>query len=212
MKNVKSYAPAFCGFYESMLSMDIDCEIEHVNNEREENGLSSVEWDDFIEDDKGYKNAVADNFCYWLNHEFKHYGFFDDIVFESVYSPKYYNFTTDSINCEYVNINSDKISAFVYEHKAEYVQYLKDTYTSCDGFYSAHSNDFEEWELLTNNFKFDDDKEYSHYFGSVMEFIYSVLFNDDTTNNIESRVLENVYVSEYFYLPNDFDDDKTDSE
>lgn len=68
------------------------------------------------------------------------------LTYDRTYSPRYYNFETDSViftfgysdelkNCmfDYVNGNDD------------FKKFLKDKYTSCDGFISFTPNNWEDW-------------------------------------------------------------------
>ena len=84
--------------------------------------------------------------------------------FEKLKSPKFYNYSTDEIYCK-VTVDIDKMKKYYDEvrNSEEFDKFLKDTFTSCDGFTSFFSNspESEEWASITD--------ENVHY---ILDFIY----------------------------------------
>lgn len=76
-----------------------------------------------------------------------------ELAYQGTYHPKYYNFETDSINFEFSY--SENIKEYLLEQAKDnenFVKFLKDNYTSCDGFISFTPNDYDEWfEGFNNN-------------------------------------------------------------
>jgi hypothetical protein len=81
-------------------------------------------------------------------------------------SPKYYNFSNDSINIEIQIKDINEIIAYLQDNEEEFSKYIKERYSSSDGFISSHSNDYVDWLFALNN-----GEDLKHKLGSVLEFI-----------------------------------------
>jgi len=94
-------------------------------------------------------------------------------TYQGIQSPQFYNFSNDSINIEIELKDMDKIIQYLNENEDEFRQHIKESYTSCDGFSSYHSNNSDDW--------IDDLKSevtLSHKLGATLEFI---LINEGVT-------------------------------
>lgn len=114
---------------------DIDCEAEEMK----------VDVDDIDIDYEAYKKALGEWLYSWfietLNDALpKWLQFVETEV--TMYSPKYYNFETDSINV-LLEVDKDKLWAYVEENKEGLDKYLK-KYDSCDGFISFTPTSYHE--------------------------------------------------------------------
>lgn len=211
---INTYAPCFTGFYGSVFAMEhlIEQELEYYANEYP-SILEQVIDDNFITDYEGYKNCTAQGYCDGLvsNGSCVLDEYITTCNFQSVCSPRYYNYETDSINCEMVlsEENQRNIQNFIHDNASEFREYLKENYSSRSGFLSFMPNTFEEWVTLTDNFLFDGEMEkhkenYEHTLGAVLEFI--VKETEDDTGDFEASMYEevNTYesISEYYY-PNE---------
>ncbi len=180
---IQTYLPVFTGFYESLFDLDTD-------NFCEEHDCS---YDDLEIDYNAYHLAVSKQLCKVVGDYMS--DFIGTIKFESLKSPKYYNFENDSINV-LIGPIKENISNYIYEHKEEFCKYLKENYSSCDGFISHHSNSFDEWEQLTKNFR--SFKVHTHYLGSILEFIAQ---NEEITEgSIYYDVMESIDTWEFITL------------
>lgn len=178
MKNIKTFLPVFSGFYNTIWEFDYERLEYEIKEQRKENGLySEIDFDDIDIDFTQYMDDIAKSFCERLQGELS--DFVESITFENVYSPKAYNFSNDSVNVSIVP-KTDNIKDFIYKHKEDFSEYLKNKYTSCDGFISYHANDFETWENETNNFT--DFSANEHFLGSILQFICDI--EDITEYNI----------------------------
>jgi hypothetical protein len=152
----------FNGFYGSIFEADLD------NFECAENTTT----DDYTFDFKNYHNEVALRCCKsvikFLNNTLISNIKFE---FENIASPRYYNFTNDSINLTYfLDIYSiQAILTYLNTNKAEFEAYLKEKYTSRSGFVSFYDTDIDTWL----NEYLNDEKKLIHCFGAVLEFICS---------------------------------------
>jgi len=86
----ETYLPVFRGFYNTIFEPDFD-QILIDNN---------VQFEDIQFDNTAYENKVAKLLCEYLAKRFGEEGLVHSIEFEGVYSPKYYNYSNDSINCK----------------------------------------------------------------------------------------------------------------
>ena len=145
---MKTYLPLFTGFYNTIWEMDDSYLIDEM----------SVDMDDI--DYEKYREDVSKELCRVLPD---HCDLIESIVFESLYSPKFYNFGNDSINCEVsLSLSSRRgLDDYLSENADAFGEYLRDRYTSRDGFMSSHSNDPKDWS---------DSHEDEHKFGAVLDF------------------------------------------
>lgn len=194
----ETWLPVFSGFYESMWSGDNDREreIDYINELRKEKGFpkigyDDIEWSSYSE----YMERVGRAVTSALWNELHREGFVSKIKFQEIKSPKYYNYSTDSINVaiELTEENQKVIAAYLETHKMAFAKYLKDTYTSRSGFISSYDNDIE-------GFIGDDIHEalgHKHKLESILQFICN---NEDidewglydrVTGNIEGLYAEN---------------------
>lgn len=90
---------------------------------------------------------------------------------KEIYSPKFYNFGTDEIVMD-VTFNKTKVLQVVRKERETFNQFLKDNYTSYDGFTSFTSNNYNDW--LTD---FENNEVRS--IGSVLTYLFqdSIKYN-----------------------------------
>ena len=131
----------FSGFYESIHNSNIDYAIEsmfsdhetgcQVNNELLTKFYSKAKFCDLYA-------SYAESYTKTLAHEFK-----IKLEFESLKSPKYYNFETDII---YAHIELEEVQRIYNAVEIPRLQELiKDTFTSRSGFISFYPNELEDW-------------------------------------------------------------------
>lgn len=147
MKKIEIELP-FSGFYESLHDQNLEDAIEqhfsydYETGEDKELGddYDQARWDadiDWGEIYKNYAKAYTEEFG-------REFGL--DLEFVDLVSPKYYNFSTDRI---FANVPLEQINKIRKEVEAheEYADFIKERYTSYDGFSSNFSNDSkdEEW-------------------------------------------------------------------
>lgn len=158
-KNIESYLPVFTGFYETIFQADEEQVIE-----------SPYKYDDYDFDYTGYQIQVAKECCDAIENKLEDIGNFDiKIKYQDIISTKYYNFANDTVNVKYIlSKNSSKeIDKYLSYHIDAFTNYIKDHYTSRDGFNSSYSNDVIVWL----NEYLNDSQQLSHVFGSILEFI-----------------------------------------
>ena len=181
---IKTYLPIFNGFYGSVWEdyLTADGEAEHYNLPEDFDFFNYVDYDKYHEE-------LVKQFCQIAENHL--YQFVDKIIFEKLISPKYYNFHNDSIDCTIIP-KLDAIKSYIYSNKEAYGKYLKDNYSSRDGFISFHSSKFEDWEALTEDFT---DLTQSHTLGSILSFIAQ---NEDTTEEIFYHDIEDIHIGNFY--------------
>lgn len=134
----------FTGFYETIHGSKIDDHLEYYTE-----SLSIEQAQDIFEnvkiDFKRFKHDYSESYVKAFCSE---YDLLKGLEFESVESPKFYNYSTDRIFC---NITPELIE-FLWNQidLKTFDEIVKARFTSRDGFASFYSNDFEEWGPIEN--------------------------------------------------------------
>lgn len=210
---IETYCPCFVGFYNTLLSTFDDSYIEQSwDYEYIESKINNPELSNKIHD--FIMSNYTDYFNYKELHEaiskqvvnyFNEYNYFSKEVyfkmeFESLYSPKYYNYETDSINVK-IQINNmfiEKLKVFISDNIDDFQNFITDRYTSHSGFISHYSNNYKDWleylniETLQNN---------AHYLGSFLDFYFDNIEQDITDsiyNYCHEYFICNGYIDDYF--------------
>ena len=170
----------FPGFYCSWYDQEIDRELELVVEhyiESDVRGIQRAYDRDIMEIlQRNFSmslcmNKVADLYVEEFNRWFKNEYELDlELEFESIRSPKYYNFETDRI---FSFISEEKVQALFDLARPDLDAEIKRRFTSRDGFVSHYPNslaywptDLADWDhnrlgtLLTTLFKREDDDDY----------------------------------------------------
>lgn len=189
-QSISTFLPIFNGFYNTIFdsTSQIDNEVYSINQERREKRLDNIDYEALKIDNTSYENEVSKELCYILENELEN--FVTKIVYEKLISPKTYNFSNDSIDVV-IEPKTKAIKKYIYEYKEKFIQYLKNNYTSYDGFFSHFSNDFDTWKNDTNNFT--NFSKNGHILGSILQFI--ALNEGITEFNLYDRL--EVHISSY---------------
>ena len=144
MKQTYSYQPDNCkifpGFYETIL--DSDCEVENYNFSREdEEPECEIDWEPYKHD---VCVAVTDALSEFLTADEE---ICDKVEFEYLSSPRYYNYSNDHIGLT-LNLDLDALKNWLFadeQRKNGFNGYLKEKYTSYDGFCSFVENNIDDY-------------------------------------------------------------------
>ena len=171
---IKTWLPVFSGFYATFFEPDETHEIDYINELRQEKNLSPIDSESCSFNYEKYKNEAAASCCNYVEKELQ------DLIsenlkidFEGLDSPRFYNFSNDSINCS-ITVNSvslKKVKKYLIENLSDFEEYLK-RYKTRDGFISFFSCGSEVW--LSEYWKEIETNE--HFFGAILDFI---LKNED---------------------------------
>lgn len=190
MKTIESYLPIFTGYYntlfDSELAEDMVIESENLN------------FDSFEFDYKEYMDRVAEKCVSSVWNFLKNDGFEIDIIFDKVYSPRFYNYSNDSIYCDYKVSGNDinRLVQYCKDNLIEFKTFLEENYSSYDGFISFLDTDAEIW---FKNYLNEDNRRFENAFIGILEFYltnegYSKdqMLDDvaDETSFIEYKILE----------------------
>ena len=156
-QNVESYLPIFNGFYSTIFEPNEDSVIENP-----------YKFDDYDYDYTQYRIDCAKNCVDCIQAKLEDLGFEIKITYQTISSPKYYNYTNDSIYVEY-SLSKDcfiMIQNYLNLNQNKFAQYIIDNYTNYDGFISYHSNDYKEWLI-----DIEERVTLEHKLGSILNFI-----------------------------------------
>lgn len=129
----------FSGFYYSLHDSALDSAIESIFSDDSGDARPEIMRHVFDATDwRAVHNAYAADYAATFAHEFKL-----PLQFESMKSPREYNFSTDVIYC---TISADD-AAWLFDtcDKALLDKIARETFTSRDGFASFYEPDFTEW-------------------------------------------------------------------
>ena len=187
MKTQKTWLPIFSGFYNSIFDPSdsyIESETDLTKEEYQEYyenlcmaGVSQEFFNenfyDCLDYASGYKGA-SEYICNALI-DLEHANIIQEIRYEKLVSPKFYNFSTDSIDCE-ITYDDEKMMQYLRDNKEAFDKYLTETYTSRDGFSSSYSNDIDIW--------MNEENHGEHEVGSILEFIIRNEEGEDAEMNL----------------------------
>lgn len=169
-KNIATFLPVFTGFYGTIFEPDETNEIEYINEQREAAGMSAITYDECEFDYSDYHERVSKGAVNYVENELNHVFINQiEIVFEELISPKFYNFSNDSVNVQ-IKVTTaflKELKEYLNTNKEAFALYIKDRYTSCSGFISSYSNQVETW--LGEYWKELETK--AHILGSILEFV-----------------------------------------
>lgn len=164
-----TFCPLFPGFYNTVF--ECDSEEREMDSYNEENG-TDYKYDDFTFDYTDYNNRIAKAFVNRVERELK--AFLPiKLEFQEVISPKEYNFRNDSINIS-ATLSLDKLLKLIRDRYKDAVLYFKNTYTSCSGFISHHSNDITDW--LRKEYILENPE---HRIGALLNCLCSIEIDKD---------------------------------
>lgn len=142
----------FRGFYNSWYSYELDSieenevryRCEYANDPLD---MESREYAEILSGNLNYQLAcelIAKEYVEHFNEMiYDQFGIRLDLEFESLSSPREYNFETDRIFCRISEEKAQELYAQIQADK--FAATIKKRFTSCDGFISHYSNKIEDW-------------------------------------------------------------------
>lgn len=144
MKKEFFYTPdnleIFPGFYESLL---YNSDTEYSANCGREEGEPERE----IKDWAGFTNDVCKGITDVLRPILEREPFCTDVEYDGMTSPRYYNYSTDKLDIK-MQLDLDALKEWVLsdeERRDGFDKYLREKYTSYDGFMSFVENDIDDY-------------------------------------------------------------------
>lgn len=180
---VETYLPIFPGFYNSYI--DSDDEIESFLYSE------NLGYDQINFDFEAWQKECSLYACEFISIWLADLGVLS-VEFQEIISPKYYNFSTDSVNCK-IEIDTQKICWYIHNNFENFREYIYDNYSNKSGFISSYSNQVSDWVRNTSNFS--DFTINKHYLGSILTFICK----NEGIDSFEmcSYILDNIYVGNF---------------
>jgi len=140
----------FAGFYESIHSSEIDHAYDSLISDDDGEPIESLQDDLWMNATSDPYLPYAKEYAESLNDYIEHEHDAElGLKFESVESPKYYNYSTDRIFC-----TIPEASLFILYNetpRAILEKVIHERFTSCDGFISSYSNDLDQWPTLVTD-------------------------------------------------------------
>ena len=185
---VQTFLPVFNGFYNTLFENILDNATDNAIEWYNEDNNTSLNYDDFDFDFASIKNEICKDAVSKVENKLNEIGINCTINFETLVSPREYNFSNDSINIE---INFKKFSQVIEileQNFDSFSKYIKDNYTSRDGFISNHSSYASDWMEDLKNVAENE----THKVGAVMDFILQEIkgYKDE---NLYFDLCENCY-------------------
>lgn len=161
IKTYETWLPVFTGFYGTQFEPDFESYLDELD----------LEWADITFDFESYRIDFGKIACEYIEKKLKSLGIIDQIIFQEMHSPKYYNYSNDSIHCEIVltKTNIKSLKKYMTDANKIFAGYLKGRYSSCPGFISHYSYLVADWKILT--FNYTDFSVNRHLLGSILDFI-----------------------------------------
>ena len=137
----------FAGFYCSKWSNELDCvENQLIENDADDT-LDESEVSALVDTCRQYGTQieyVAEEYVGYFNEKFKEeFGIDLKLRFESLKSPREYNFSTDII---YAYIDEEVVRRLLDDlEESKLADMIRERFTSCDGFISFYPNRVEDW-------------------------------------------------------------------
>ena len=201
--------PFFAGFYESPIYNSDTLYYEFHDADNMEYYRSIFEDENITEDDldidfNAFKNAVSKSFCDVFYTSNACPSFIENVEFDELKSPMYYNFETDRV---YANVTFDdnwreNIKDFMKENKTWLVKKIYDDWSDRDGFWSFLSNDYDDW---FNEF---DEINVDERMISVMLQYMMMDYDNDIYDDLLDGLLDQNYISEYIVTTDEYKEQK----
>lgn len=163
---IESFLPVFPGFYNTWFESDSK-ENEIIEYLKEEYPEANFGWSDCEFDYDKYRENTAKLCVTKIEEKLKDLGFNISIEYQKLVSPRFYNYTSDSINVTYncTIATRKQIIKYLKANKEKFAKYCEENFKSCDGFNSFYQYDVNTW--LTE-YQYE---KLSLTFGSILEFI-----------------------------------------
>lgn len=161
---IESFLPVFSGFYGTLFEAN---EEQAIYNANEISSNATFTYDDMEFDYKDYEDTTIKLCVQKVEEKLKELGFDISIEFQKLVSPRFYNFSNDSINVIYTCsiVTRKQIIKYLETNKEKFAVYCEDHFKSRDGFHSFFKHNVNTW--LTE-YQYE---QLETTFGHMLEFI-----------------------------------------
>jgi hypothetical protein len=138
-------------------------------------------WDNFQHDK--YKLAIQERAHSFINGKIKENGVWVYIKGGQIYSPQYYNYSNDNMDLDVTFSKKDVMEA-VNKDVPKFDEFLKERYSSRDGFTSFTSNNYLDWLQ-------DFNEENDTAIGAVLTYLFQETIEENHENFIQYVCCDN---------------------
>ena len=185
---VQTFLPVFNGFYNTLFEDILDNAVNDAIEWYNEDNNTSLNYDDFNFNFTIIKNEICKDAVSKIEEKLNEIGINCTINFETLVSPREYNFSNDSINIEINFKKFSRVIEILEQNFDSFTQYIKDNYTSRDGFISNYSSYASDWmEDLRENAENE-----AHKVGAALDFILQEI-EEYKDENLYFDLCENCY-------------------
>ena len=189
---VHTFLPVFNGFYNTLFDNIIDNATDNAIECHNERNNTSLNYDDFDFNFNSIQNEICKDAVSKIEYKLNEIGINCTIKYQTLVSPREYNFSNDSINIE-INFKDFSLVIDILEQNFDsFTQYIKDNYTSRDGFISSFSSYSSDW---IEDLKEKAENE-THKVGAVLDFILQEI-EEYKPENLYYDLCENYYEIDY---------------
>lgn len=177
------------GMYNSPLSPEqvfSDYEMDSDFRNGDSNYDSEYFWEHF--DNQKYLKKMEECVDEFLSREHEANDIRIAIKVGKIYSPRTYNHATDEVELT-VEFDKEEVKKYAKDNREDFGEFLKETYSSYDGFMSLTANNYKQW-------KKDFELEEEQSIGAVLTYI----FKDEVLElrrDFEGKVNEEFYGIEF---------------
>ena len=189
---VQTFLPVFNGFYNTLFEDILDNATDNAIEWYNEDNNNSLNYDNFDFDFITLQSEICRDAVLKIEEKLNEIGINCTIKYDTLISPREYNFSNDSINIE---INFKKFSQVIEileQNFYSFTQYIKDNYTSCSGFISSYSSYSSDWikDLRENA------ENEAHKVGAALDFILQEI-EEYKDEDLYFDLCENAYFVDY---------------
>ena len=163
-------------------------------------------YNSLFEDYWDYKDEVGDAFTVNINEKIKEVLPSFSYVYETIHSPKYYNYETDEIYAT-ATFESKELFMYLIENEEKFEEYCKNNFSSYDGFISFLPNNSNEF---VEKFKMASDEEASSFILGAIGFALENTFGENISNDLNEATYYDI--AENYPVDDDFNDDEEDED
>jgi len=181
--NTNLFAIISVGMYGTVLEPDSMFDSWTIDEDKSNGDINydaNYFWEHF--NNQAYVDAIESTAHQFLNGTHEANGIEVKIRCKEIYSPKYYNFSTDEMVMD-VTYNKRKVKQYAKDYYEDFYKFLKDNYSSRDGFCSMTANNYNDWLYDFNNnevraigavlsFIFKDDMLEEEFYDTCRDIMY----------------------------------------
>ena len=189
---VQTFLPVFNGFYNTLFEDILDNATDNAIEWYNEDNKNSLNYDNFDFDFITLQNEICKDAVSKIEEKLNEIGINCSIKYDTLISPREYNFSNDSINIEINFKKFSRVIEILEQNYNSFSQYTKEHYTSRDGFISNYSSYASDW---MEDLREDAENE-AHKVGAVLDFILQEV-EEYKDENLYFDLCENAYFVEY---------------